>query len=147
MDEKMIKLVQDAYLWVFDRTGIYIATVSMIMTVLAYSLITLERDKVDFITLFGLAIIGLHCMFKYKLQHAGSYEAYNANARLWQQSRLRFYLLCFWIGIILSDVFRGSILGFASSVLITVLFHYVWVCQIRKREPPEKLALVPQGAS
>ncbi len=145
IDEEIHKSTQAVYLWLFDRTGVYVATVSMTMTVTAYSLLTLARGEFDFITMVGIALIGIQCMLHYKLQHAKHYEAFNARARAWYESRLRFYLLCFWLAVILGDVLQGSPLNFFSSVLMTFMFNYVWTCQIRKREPPERLVFASQG--
>lgn len=147
LDEKLQKATQDAYLWVFDRTGIYVATIGVAIQVAIPFIKAIGDRKLDYVSLFVMGWLCLGLFQSYYMQHGNKFEVFNASARAWQDHTVRIVANWFWVVMcILSALTRDWHLS-ATAFLQFFYFGYVLTWQIRKREPPEKLVFAPQASS
>lgn len=146
-DAKVFAKSQAAYLWLYDRTGIYVGTIGMTTIVAADALTVLHHGKLGPIVFVNLTIIGFLCGFRYHIQNSEKYEVFNAIARHWHEARWRPVLGFIWIALMFDDLIHQRWLLVAACILNFCFFGYVLCWQIRKREPPEKLVFAPQGSN
>lgn len=146
-DDKLIKASQDAYLWLYDNTGIYVGTVGMICAVIGDAALVLHRGNVTTFTIISVALAGFICFLRYWLQNSEKYEIFNAVSRAWAESLARMVLNYSWLFFALMDLLNHRWLPAMSAILNLFFFGYVLCWQIRKREPPEKLVFAPQGSN
>src|SRR6266576_961911 len=82
-DQFLLSKVQDGYLWLLDRTGVYVATL-IFSSFLVAGAIGIFQNKADlgWMIFIGIciAIIGLTCLLPYSLQDKGKNETFNAIA-------------------------------------------------------------------
>lgn len=147
IDVQIQKATQDAYLWLFDRTGIYVSTIGMATQVSVAFLQSWNDGKINYMAVFVAAFLSINLFARYHLQHSGSYETYNAVARHWYEFKLRHVACVSWLAFaMITALLRDWGYCFAS-LLQLVYFGYMMTWQIRKREPPEKMVFAPHGAS
>lgn len=143
-DEAALRAVQDAYLWLLDRTGVYVATVTSISYLTGKMTWIATRNRpLDWVDVIFISLILLFIQTGWSKQHSGKLDEYNAQARVWRETWMRdsFFLLCPFSTMMTLVTWNGlasacSILDDASVLLV---FGYLFTVQLRKREPPEKL--------
>jgi hypothetical protein len=146
IDQKLLETTQAAYLWVFDRTGVYVATIGFTIQVSIPFIQSHAKGSLDYMALLLMVFLSVGLGFRYSLQHAGKYEVFNAMARQLDEHRWRPLMLGMWLGLILANLITMS--GWYAFTAFLQLFYFCYVCcwQIRKREPPEKLVFAPQAS-
>lgn len=151
-DNWAVDKIQDAYLWLLDRTGCYCGTLIFLswMSMIATHLGSYSQDRfllwMDmFFTLIALLIAGT----RYYLQGVGMYIQYNAmalidRANVYMRIAGNALMLSFLVPEILTAQFSSAI----GTIGIILYYHLVAVC-IRDREKKPffefKSKMVPQA--
>lgn len=138
IDAKMIDLTQDAYLWLYDRCGIYIATVSVVLL--------LAGEAISYRGPIGLVLTGFICLSispRYLLQMMGLKDAINAMARSDRTAKWRYIYIVLMLILILAPGKSWGSFALGAACDLAAL-AYVNVVQLRDREPKDFL---PQQAS
>ena len=143
-DQFLLSKVQDGYLWLLDRTGVYVATLMFASFCVAPGISIIQQK---FILLSGIciAIIGLICLFPYHLQDKGKNDAFNASALSIEAGRPRHFFLGLQYWFLVSDVIQFNLIGTIGTVLLIVCLVLQTV-KIRDRDkkpffkPLERLA-------
>lgn len=127
IDDKMIDLLQDGYLWLYDRTGIYIATVSVAMVLLgaAINSITVPRLALT-------AVLVATFVPAYIMQDRAPLAVQNARARLFRGSPWRLLPLAMFAALLATP---RSVVDFVDVALICMAACYMPCLQVREREP------------
>src|SRR6266436_3880235 len=102
-DQFLLSKVQDGYLWLLDRTGIYVAT--LMFTSFGIGIGISERTVLGGVF---LAIIGLVSLFPYYLQDKGKNETYNAFAMIAEAGYFRHFFLGLQYMFLLSNLISLS---------------------------------------
>ena len=87
LDERVISLVQESYLWLLDRTGVYVATVAFALYVASVGGQVITGSA--WLTIFLIGITGLFLIHKYLLQDKGKNDLFNAIALQMANMRVR----------------------------------------------------------
>lgn len=134
-DEMAIDLAQDAYLWLFDRTGIYAATM-MFSGIVAEHLCWPAMGHLGrALDLVMLAVLGLWCAGRYVAQQYDR-RLYNALVEAWRAPMLRVIYLGILIGSLVVDLASPNPLGLLGDVLF-VAWNSLACIYIRDREPKD----------
>jgi hypothetical protein len=146
IDKKLLETTQAAYLWVFDRTGVYVATVGFAIQVSIPFIHTYAKGELDYLSLFVMVFLSLGLSWRYAMQHAEKYEIFNAMSRQMSDTNWRPLMLGVWLALVIANLLTMT-LWYALTAFMQ-LFYFCYVCswQIRKREPPEKLVFAPQAS-
>jgi uncharacterized protein with PQ loop repeat len=141
LDDKIVGVVNDAYLWVYDWTGVYVATVVFIV------------DAPEFVHMINSKETGAACIFAFFLvtlvvwlyygQMSGNYLQFNKSAE-WMQ---RFPLRWFFIGLSLWLMMGHALLYKPFLVVLDVLDLVYWfvICvKIRDRNKKTFELFVPK---
>lgn len=141
IDDKIIAWTQTVYLWLWDRTGIYVATLLFIGIVFSTFLYDRKMGIFDFILVTASAI---WCGMRYAVQ-GKDLRLLNTLQRSWAEWTVRRYLLC----LINIPILFLSLLELnpwhVSSNLLSLAWLYLACVQVRDREPPEKLSFAKQN--
>jgi hypothetical protein len=136
LDEYLLALCQETYLWVFDRTGIYVATVMFMLYAVVAALQLLLNQGSPWVWLPLIVFVGLSASTQYRLQDKGPVP-FNAMSLAVRSLPLRFYVNFFMLSLLLAQAFslviRFDLAGFISQVLF-VLYGYFQVVLIRDRD-------------
>jgi cobalamin synthase len=140
--EKAHDVFQEAYLWIWDRTGVYLATV-LIVTYL--SSMFAETHGFGPVKIFMMAVTLAWHGVMWWLQSQNQYDAMNSAARGVRDSR--FFRMGIWVIvlIIMMDAVRRNAWDVSSNVLF-LLWAVGLGTQIREREPPERWFAAPETA-
>src|SRR6266446_8868224 len=82
-DQFLLSKVQDGYLWLLDRTGVYVATLIFGSFLVAAAIAIFQHKyHTGWMVFIGvcIAIIGLTCLLPYSWQDKGKNEIFNAIA-------------------------------------------------------------------
>lgn len=145
IDEWMITRGQAAYLWLYDWTGVYVATIAAIVMVLSNcsgAIFRLRPVGTIDLLLCGINLIVL--LPYYKDQDRARYTAYNARAMFFQDNLFRRIISQFFFITLFLEPLRfiwdpetWSILQLMFSECC-ILMYFVLMCVcIREREPKE----------
>lgn len=141
LDERLIALVQEAYLWLWDRTGVFVGTlVATLMLIAAW--LTTEILWGGALLAAVFTIYGVVLIF---MQGAGL-ASFNVQARRWRGSILRILLIVYDVASLLGEVYSGHLAHALAGILIIVSVLYLPCVQLRDREPPEKHVFASEGA-
>jgi hypothetical protein len=138
LDNWLIAKTQQGYLWLFDRTGVYCATLRLIFWGLIF-LPDILRQKVDWIfAVIGGITLANH-MYGYYLQDTKRYAVYNQYAEQWEdQWILRTIVISFiTVASMLHDLTKGQYWDVPCDSSF-IIWTYLSCSRIRDREPPEK---------
>lgn len=142
LELKICDFIENAYLWIMDRTGVCVAPLCMISLVLSYELI---RDSFNWFDMFLLAINGIFLSARYYLQVKEQYDVLNKSAEEWRHSNWRF-----WLSIPVGTFFIivDGTLTAALGWSFMGLYGYLLAVRLRKRDPKhffeKKEVLAPQ---
>lgn len=140
-DAKLIDIVQNAYLWVWDRTGIYVSTLLFILYV-GDHFFWAALKWFDFIF---LAWAGLWCSYLYVVQ-SKDLRRLNDDLRQWRDFAVRPYLMILSFSIVMVDVLSLNAWHLASDIC-WLGWGYLACIQVRDREPKEFFpASIPRPA-
>lgn len=131
VDNTIIVAEQRAYLWLLDRTGIYVASIMSACVVLSMGVSVIEHDLIlaGFMGVFGLA----SSPWRWYLQHTNE-TTYNAISLLHQQSSWRGGFVVMVLVFILMELLLRDLAGVVTQV-VYLFVNYMQCIQIRKREP------------
>src|SRR5256885_11187356 len=79
-DERVIRLVQESYLWLLDRTGVYVATLAFGVYALAVWIEVTVLEGEPWLWCAFLAMIGAGNIPKYLMQDKGEITLHNSIA-------------------------------------------------------------------
>lgn len=145
LDAYLIDKAQSAYLWVFDWTGVYVATLAFlsIATPMVLGMMRRIQDGSYSSPAFAgflLVLNGLFLMRPYLLQERGEHDIYNMIALFarhhWLPTSLRWFLICLGISGMMHFTLRGQYVRAVAE--IGWVTYVLLVCvMIREREPRE----------
>lgn len=147
LDESAKQAAQNSYLWLLDRTGVYVATVQMAMYLLSGALITLKNGYMPWWIIIFLGLPGVFMGMKYLLQDKGKNDAINAGAMMYEASGFRQFANFYFTTMILLDFILRAGLYDVGFNLILLMIGYVETIKVRDRdkkpffEKKEQLAL------
>ena len=133
-DKYVLDKIQNGYLWLLDRTGIYAATVMFIIFTCQPVLKILEGVK-GYNLFYGIciAIIGVQTIPLYLMQDKGDHTRYNSMAMFMEGTLLRHIFTSFQYGILLGDVVGMRPLSIIGSMCL-IAFQFCWCIKIRERD-------------
>jgi len=147
-DQFLLSKVQDGYLWLLDRTGVYVATL-IFGSFLVAGAIGIFQNKSDpgWMVFLGvcIAIIGLSCLFPYSLQDKGKNEKFNALALYIEAGYTRHFFVGLQYGFLVSHLIHLDVISIIATVFLIACFILQTV-KIRDRDkkpffkPVERLA-------
>ena len=148
-DQFLLSKVQDGYLWLLDRTGVYVATL-IFGSFLVAGAIGIFQNKSDprWTVFLGvcITIIGLSCLFPYSLQDKGKNEKFNALALYIEAGYTRHFFVGLQYGFLVSHLIHLDVISIIATVFLIACFILQTV-KIRDRDkkpffkPVEKLAM------
>lgn len=144
-DLKAIEGFQAFYLWLLDRTGVYLATVNMVLYLVSFGFWITKDGKVSLIGLALLAIVGLMNMIRYWWQEKEQYDTLNAGAMSFEASRFRQWGNGYFIAITIWDMVFFHALDLCFDLCMLAI-QYSMTVKIRERdkkpffEPKKELA-------
>lgn len=136
LDTKMLELVQEGYLWLWDRTG---ATVGMCIFPIVMPGVFFDTGNSSLWLRLLIGLLMTVFLFGSHVVQTESLLRHNAFARQWRDSFLRGVCLSYAMAALAINVITGHPVSFAFN-LLNVLVAYLWCVQVRDREPPEKQA-------
>lgn len=149
IDDFIINGVQTVYLWVLDRTGVYVGSLMVANSGIAFVAGYRADASVAFKIVWAIVTLSflLQACARWFMQHHLSHNVYNAGALVAREMPLRLYGVCFIFGTLAIDLL---LLDLRSIVInCACLLHIQSMCiLIRDREPKEWLSFakpVPQG--
>lgn len=136
-DEYCIQKMQELYLWFFDWTGIYVATIAT-MTVIFNGGMYIIYGSLDFRSWqAALLVVNILILIPYYLdQDKKNFTAFNYRAGLMRESLIRIVLQFFLLGGLGSSIIVWSWMGIINAVSMSLYLNIVSI-YIRDREPKE----------
>ena len=131
-DSWMISNLQNLYLWLLDRTGIYVATL-MFITYAGSLSPDIIRGKYPWWNCAFIALIGLVVILPYLKQDRGDVKRYNAFAIEIEGLIIRHAFNGLQIGLGVGSAIAGDYLS-ASGCFLMLIYQYLWVIKIRNRD-------------
>ena len=147
LDDKVINLLQEAYLWLLDRTGVYLASVQVALFAYAVG-IALLQDVNFFLKLLVGALAAANLLFvyiRYIMQDKGQTKIINMSAMSLRDWSFRHAFTFFFLFYIPPEIMIGNYVGFSQTIAL-LLYNYTFLLMIRDRdkkpfwEPKAKLA-------
>lgn len=148
IDACLIRWVQAAYLWLYDRTGVYVGTVMAVSVIVHFAInrAVLPGDGWGFLAgdLLNTTILLTVCCGVWRDQDKLSIKSYNAKVMRLMDSPIRWLILPLLYGVsggsILSAVLRMDAERALSAMSITLVcsMFYWHVVLIRERDPPQR---------
>lgn len=141
IDNRLIEITQEVYLWLWDRTGVYVATLMFA----AYVGDHVCWGPLHVGNFIFLALAGAWASRVYFVQ-SKDLRRLNDLQRGWRDFVMRPYLTMFGFAMIVEQVLYLDVWRFASNVLMMV-WTYLNCVQVREREPKDFFAIrKPVGA-
>ncbi len=144
LDGWIISSLQDFYLWLLDRTGVYVATL-MFITYIAGVSPDIIRGHLPWWNLIFIGLVGAIITLPYRRQDRGDVKRYNAFAISLEGMVIRHGFNGLQIGVAVGSIAEGNYLNVAGSLMM-LIYQYWWVVKIRERDkkpflkPAERLA-------
>jgi hypothetical protein len=141
-DDAIIDIFTDGYLWLWDRTGIYLATIMFwgIILFTGISLITSKLPVLDII----IALVWIIMILPYYIfQKEGNLTVVNSMSRRWRYSFGRSMAYALQIGMLVGGFYMGD--NHLPITLSVWLVQYLLCVQIRDREPKSFFEMKLQG--
>jgi hypothetical protein len=133
IDQWVINRIQTSYLWLYDWTGVYVASVAVISFLLGKAIAGFRVDSISLcLTIWNIVVL----IPMYLLQDKGNYKRYNRCALIVQGLTVR---LVFTWSIIFIGIIEICMLDFRQACNSFALVFYMYstcIC-IREREPKE----------
>lgn len=138
-DTRMIELTQEAYLWLWDRTGVYVGTLIFMASVVDHSV----HLPMRWFHLLSLGFMGLFSGARYAAQQR-DLRLLNAAALEFRAPWLRSVTLGILFGSVIADLTGGKLWLLLGDLSFAIWTYLACVC-VRDREPkdlfqPRKLA-------
>lgn len=133
-DARLIELTQEAYLWLWDRTGVFVATLFFAAYVGDHAL----WGSLTWFDFLLLAIFGALSAHRY-LAQSTDLRWLNAHQRAWRDLGPRPYFTIIVIVFLAKDLLQLNAWHFASDCM-SLLWSYLGCVQVRDREPKDFFA-------
>lgn len=135
-DEVALDWIEAGYLWLMDRTGIYVGTLTFVGWTTPVLVAQIYRGTywLDYVAVLVFALIGVS---QYLAQSKRMHKKWNVDAERWRRSSTRAILTLVWVSFLPWDYVRRGIPEVASS-LLTLAILYLWGVRLRDPEKPEK---------
>jgi hypothetical protein len=133
-DTFLIEITQEAYLWLWDWTGVYVAT-------LMFAAYVGERfcwGRLGWFDFVLIAFTGTWLGLRY-LAQSKDLRSLNAAQRAWRDFTIRPFFSAFVLGALAGDAFQLSAWHVASDAMF-LTWNYLGCVQVREREPKEFFA-------
>jgi hypothetical protein len=128
IDRKVCDLVETAYLWLLDRTGVCLAPLCMIVLVLSYGLLDMMTS---WLILLSIGLNGLFLSWLYYLQVKDDFKTFNDRAISWRDSTFRMATMLLCLLFAVTHIFNPrELVGW----LLAGLFNYMLAIRIRERD-------------
>ena len=131
IDAYLIETAQEAYLWLWDRTGIFVATLIFACVVCEH----LAFGRLTWGSFVGLALTGAFATQRYMAQQK-DLRLFNMLGSAWRAPWLRL----FYLGILFLCV-ASDISAFRAGGLVGDVFFVIWNClaciHVRERDPKD----------
>lgn len=131
LDNWIIEVVQESYLWIWDRTGIYIGT-------LIFAACVGDRafwGSVDWLGFIWLGFMGMQAAWRYLAQSKDLREL-NDMQRMYCELTLRFVCALLFFFFLAVSVIEGNFRHIISNVF-ALMWIYLFCVQVRERDPKE----------
>lgn len=136
IDNKIIETLQALYLWIFDWTGIYVATAATICVIFARAIIGFSTDIGSLLILaFNIVVL----IPAYNMQDKKLYTVYNAQALMLRGFSMRWIVTVFISLLLVQEIIVGDVWQALNSLALLVYVYLTVIC-IRDREPKEWFA-------
>lgn len=130
-DAFIIRKIQETYLWIYDWTGVYAATVGTIAIITGSIGIGIRPMQLFFMCINILILIPY-----YLDQDKANYTKYNIRAMQLQESWLRIGFSNFFIVLMIIELIELDFWMAVNSFTLMLYVNMTAVC-IREREPKE----------
>jgi len=147
LDDRLINLLQETYLWLLDRTGVYLASAQVML--FAYAIgIALLQDVNFFLKLLVGTVAAANLLFvyiRYIMQDKGQTKVINMSAMSLRDWSFRHAFTFFFLVSIPPEIAINNYVGFSQTIAL-ILYNYTFLLMIRDRdkkpfwEPKAKLA-------
>lgn len=150
LDRYLIDGSQNSYLWLLDRTGVYLATILMVAHIGSFACLTLRDGKLSWLWMGFVLILGLGDMIRYWWQEKEQYDAINAGAMEFEAWKWRHFGNGWFIAMLLLDLIRLTPWDAGFDICLLGA-QYLMTVKVRKQdkkpffEKKEQLAL--EGSS
>ncbi len=131
LDNWVISNLQNLYLWLLDRTGVYVATLMFVVYVGGLSP-DIIRGRFPWWNCALTVLIGLVVILPYLKQDRGEIKRYNAFAIEIEGLIIRHAFNGLQIGIGVGSAIAGNYPS-AAGCLAILVYQYLWVIKIRDR--------------
>ncbi len=132
LDNWIISYLQNLYLWLLDRTGVYVATLMFVTYVGGFSP-DIIRGEFPWWNLMFIGLAALIIAIPYQEQNNGDIKRYNAFAIKIEGLFLRHAFNSFQIGLAVGSVIAGRYIN-SAGCLVMLIYQYLWVIKIRDRD-------------
>lgn len=147
IDAYLIDRTQTAYLWLWDRTGIYVATPMFAACAADHFCYPAQAGWLRIFGIIVLGWFGLWCGVRYLAQATNDLRRLNAMQRGWAAWSLRPYFILLIVPVFLfQDIVQLNALHTLGDLFFAA-WNYLGCVQVRDREPKEFFpSLKPVGA-
>lgn len=132
-DAWVLSKIQDAYLWLLDRVGVYVGTLMFATYVYAAAGAVLARNEPLWLWLILLAMTGWVAGIRYLWQDKAEHERYNMMAMFMEQWRWRHIINVFLGMALIIEIITLSPLA-ASQEIAFLVYGYLLLIKIRERD-------------
>lgn len=130
-DQRLIGWLEDVYLWIWDRTGVYIGS----LIFCAYVGDHVCWGPLKSINFFCIACSGAVCGQRYAAQ-LKDLRLLNDLQRMWRDLAWRRWFSILVFNMLVLDMITTNVWHFSSDFLM-LLWSYLGCVQVREREPKE----------
>lgn len=139
-DQAFLKVLQESYLWLFDRTGIYAGTVRLFILAAA---VCCWRGNSLALELLNVFICVVVCGLQFYTQNSRSEEVFNYLADLWERASFRHingwlngtFCSAAVILVLFGEKDIWHWIGFSANRILCIAFWNFGAVKIRPREP------------
>lgn len=145
-EAKLQDAVNDAYLWVWDRTGVTVSMIAFPLIAAEYPVCKSMIERTPLVVaLVILGAWGVLAAFRHMAQMSGNFDYCNGVATYWRPWFIR-WLMIYPLQIIFLLQHYAAWQGWLDTILV-VAWVNVWGCLVRERKPVEKRVLIPSLSS
>jgi len=138
IDDRLIEWFTDAYLWLLDWTGVYVATVGMFFVAMDVGLKAVSKGQFAWYDALYFAVMSLVWFGpSWMRQHMGLLTLINVAALQWREFGGRRAMVVCGVMLLLDSALRMRSPAMACSDLMTLSWFYLTCVTVRDREPRE----------